>query len=135
MDISQWSTYTCLYWSRVYFHFDEKKIIFPKESILLWGFVPYTLYKNSSFYNTNKIIVNNEDLNVYYYVRKICRTSSIKFFAFVNVIGVKDLVEMSMDEDSVFIKSLYDSKIGIHCIFDHEFKDDCWRTLMEENIE
>jgi hypothetical protein len=135
----QWSIYISLYWSRIYSYFNKsnfvgQNIIFPKESILLWGYIPYKIYKVSSFYNNNRIEVVNEDLHVYYYLRKINHTN-LKFFAFVNVMGVKDLVQTSMDEDHVFLKNLYDSKIGIHSIFDHEYKDHCWDVLLKEFIE
>ena len=180
----QWKLYTTLYWNRIYSSIQNlffSRPIFPKESILLWGWIPYTLYKSSSFYNSNPIDVSNQDLNVYYYVREIksimntfsrdrldtggslratsdqsllgpglpsttccggLKSSSredqslgLKFFAFVNVIGVKDLVQMSNDEDHMFLKNLYDTKLGIHSIFDHEYKDHCWDSLTKENIE
>jgi hypothetical protein len=132
----QWTTYTSLYWSRFYSYFDHKNIIFPKEFIVIWGHIPYRIYKTSRFYNSNRIEVMNQDLNVYYYVRKINNiTMDFKFFAFVNVIGVKDLVQTSIDEDHLFLKSLYDTKIGIHSIFDHEYKDHCWDSLVKEIIE
>jgi len=137
----QWKLYTTLYWNRIYSIEDLifSRPIFPKESIVLWGWIPYTLYKSSSFYNRNHIEVNNQDLNVYYYVREIKsimnNSSDLKFFAFVNVIGVKDLVQRSNDEDHIFLKFLYDTKLGIHSIFDHEYKDDCWNSLTKEIIE
>lgn len=138
----QWKLYTTLYWDRIYSSIEDlilSRLIFPKESILLWGWIPYTLYKSSSFYNSNHIEVNNQDLNVYYYVREIKsirnNVSNLKFFAFVNVMGVKDLVQRSNDEDHIFLKFLYDTKLGIHSIFDHEYKDHCWDSLTKEIIE
>jgi hypothetical protein len=127
----QWKTYTSLYWSRIYSYFEN--YTFPKESILVWGWIPYTLYKTSQFYNSNKIEVINQELNVYYYVRKI--NDRLKFFAFVNVMGVKDLVQTSNDEDHLFLKNLYNIKIDIHSIFNHEYKDHCWDALLKEIIE
>jgi hypothetical protein len=123
-----WNLYVSLFWSRIYPYF--KNNTFPKESILLWGWIPYPIYKTSPFYNTNRIKVIDEELNVYYYVRKT--NQDIKIFTFVNVMAVKDIVQTSNDMDYVFIKNLYDTNIGIHSMFDHEYKDHCWEVLIKE---
>jgi len=125
----RWKEYVSLFWQRVYCRIDTTNI-FEKESIIAWGWIGYNEYEKSNLFINNKIIVNNKDLKVYYYVR-ILPSGYMKFFVFVNTTDFKELVMnlIELDSDYLFLKRLYESNLSIHSIFDHTYSMDCWRSL------
>lgn len=125
----QWVEYISLYWSKVYSMIDTTNI-FPKDSIVLWGWVSYEDYEKSDLFVHTPIYVNNKNLNVYYYARRIV-SGHLKFFAFVNTICFKELVLnlVKIDTDHLFIKRLYESGLSIHSIFDHKYQKNCWMSM------
>jgi hypothetical protein len=130
---SQWSRYVSLYWERFYSKFKNRHELFPKESILLWGCVSYTEYENSHLFYSNPIQVDRKDLNVYYYLRKISE-DKMKIITFMNVVGVRDQVEMSNDPDYLLLRELYRNNICIHSAFEHEYSKNCWETLLNKEL-
>ena len=125
----QWNKYVSLFWQNVYSQIDNKDI-FPKENIILWGWVPYVVFEKSKLLKTNTLFVNNKELKVYFYLRKlITESKKIKLFVFVNIVAMKHLVEHSKETDHIFLRELYHAELNIHELFNHKYSNNCWETL------
>ena len=129
---NRWEEYTLLYWKKIYEKINTTGL-FPYTSIFVWGWISYTEYEKSHLYKNNPIQINNRELKVYYYVRRL-ETRELKFFCFVNTIGLRDMMlhsvsSSSVDDDHLFLRRIYESELSIHTIFDHDYSKDCWKSL------
>lgn len=124
----KWKEYSHFFWKHIYDNIDTT-YLFDYQSILFWGCVTHEEYIKSHLFKTNPIQTSNTKLNIYYYVRSI--DTDLKFFAFVNTIGLKQMIleATSLEQDYIFLRRLYEKNFSIHNIFDHKYSQDCWHGL------
>jgi hypothetical protein len=133
----QWTKYRNLIWSKVYSYISDAEKLFSYESILLWGWVPYSEYEKTIFFKKKPIIVNNKELRVYFYMRSIkSEYNQTLYFFFVNTITNKNSILNTQDEilnsDQFLLKRLHENNLSIHGIFNHTYSINCWEALLED---
>jgi hypothetical protein len=131
MFSEKWQTYIDLWFTQnVPFYFDD---LIPKDKILLWGIVPYSLYMKSVFYNYNPIQLNNTNLNIYFYVRKLNESDLyLYFFANTTVFKSNIINSESKNVDVLFLKRMYEHSISLYQLFNHAYSENCWETLNDQ---
>lgn len=132
----QWKKYMELWWSK-YCPMDFEDL-FSLSSILCWGVTSYLNYKKSSYFKKDiSIETDNQEIDVYFLVRKIQEGNFLFFF--VNTIEFKQSLEMQKINDRynphqvnlLFLKRGYDHCISMQRLFDHEYSYHCWCSLKE----
>ena len=129
----KWKIYTTNYWTKIY-SFIHTSSLFPIDTIILWGCIPYSEYEQSFFFKENPILVTNQQLTVYFYMRKLPSNEDFYFF-FVNTIGNKNILLQSYDreltQDHLLLKRLYQNNLSINKIFLHPYSFNCWSAICD----
>lgn len=131
MFSEKWQTYIDLWFTQnVPFYFED---LIPKDKILVWGIVPYVQYMKSEFYNFNPIQLNNTNLNIYFYVRKLNESDLyLYFFANTTVFKSNIINSESKNVDVLFLKRMYEHSVSLYHLFNHTYSENCWETLNEQ---
>jgi hypothetical protein len=132
----KWREYKSLWWKK--YCPIPMYDLFPVESIIVWGTTPYLEYKKSQFFIHNPIMLNNTQLCIYYYCRKISGSDQTLLFFFANTIDFRNhiLRRVSDNIDIRFLKGLYENSISISNLFHHKYNENCWESiLMEKETE
>jgi hypothetical protein len=131
---NKWKAYTRLWWSKLCpVEFDD---LFPIESIVLWGHIPYEIYIRSVYGkpSENPVLLHNTKLDIYFFMRELPSQDNYLTYFFANIVEFKKYL-LDLDPSKIellFLKRLYENNISIVKLFHHKYSINCWEALLEQ---